>query len=119
DTLLFPYTTLFRSVYMLAMDGSRRVEPLVETDFDDRSGVVSPDGGWLAYDWNITGQLEVHVRPFPNVGSGHWVVSTSGGAWPLWSGNGRELFYIAPTGTMMSTPIEQSATWKAGNPTRL
>jgi len=72
------------------------IRTLVETPFGERNGVVSPDGDWLAYESNVSGQFEIYVRPFPNVDDGQWQVSTSGGQQPLWAGHGRELFYLAP-----------------------
>ena len=62
---------------VLSIDGERTVEWLLESDFNEDNGVVSPDGRWLAYQSDETGQPEVHVRPFPNVDGGRWQVSTS------------------------------------------
>jgi hypothetical protein len=69
---------------------------LVQTKADERNGVLSADGRWLAYDSNMSGQPEVYVRPFPNVESGLWLISSGGGSRPLWSKGGRELFYLSP-----------------------
>jgi serine/threonine-protein kinase len=55
---------------------------------------LSPDGRWIAYVSNETGETEVYVRPFPNVDDGKWQISTNGGGEPLWSPDGRELFYL-------------------------
>lgn len=71
------------------------------------------------YESNNSGQLEIYVRPFPNVDSGLWQVSTGGGTKPLWARNGQELFYRAPTGAVMSVRIERGATWAASTPTKL
>lgn len=79
-------------ILMVSLDGERRVVPLVRTPFSEMSAEVSPDGRWLAYQWNESGQDEVYVRPFPNVDAGRWQVSTGGGTRPVWSRNGRELF---------------------------
>jgi eukaryotic-like serine/threonine-protein kinase len=57
------------------------------------SPAFSPDGRWLAYCSNESGQLEVYVVPFPGPG-GKWRVSTSGGKFPVWSRNKRELFFL-------------------------
>jgi serine/threonine-protein kinase len=53
----------------------------------------SPDGRWLAYASGETGQNEVYVQPFPGPG-GKVPISTAGGRFPLWSSNGRELFFL-------------------------
>jgi serine/threonine-protein kinase len=96
------------------------VTPLIETRFEERGGVVSPDGRWLAYESTSSGRLEVYVRPFPAVNDGQWQVSTGGGAQALWSRNGRELFYVAPDGSLMTVPVEpRSESWSGGTPRRL
>ncbi len=68
--------------------------PLVATSFRERSPALSPDGKWLAYASDETGRFEIFVRPFPNVQSGKWQVSTAGGASPRWSRQGDELFFL-------------------------
>ena len=55
--------------------------------------VFSPDGRWLAYQSNESGEFQVYVQPFPGPG-GRWQVSTDGGRFPKWSRNRRELFYL-------------------------
>ena len=97
-----------------------QVKPLVETRFDERGGVVSPDGRWLAYESNRSGAYEVYVQPFPDVDRGLWQVSTGGGTQPLWARNGRELFYVGPDGALMGVPVEaRGSVWSAGPPMRL
>ena len=53
---------------------------------------VSPDGHWVAYNSDESGQWEVYLTTFPE-GKGKWRVSTNGGGFPAWSGNGKEIFY--------------------------
>ena len=104
----------------LALDGTHRVTPLLQTRFDERNGIVSPDGRWLAYQSNSSGPAEIYVRPFPNVGGGQWQVSTAGGSQPLWARNGKELFYVGANGTLLGVSVEASgATWNNGTPTKL
>ena len=96
------------------------MEPLIETRFDERGGVVSPDGRWLAYESNSSGRYEIYVRPFPAVGDGLWKISSAGGVQPLWAPRGRELFYVAPDGALMGVSGEaRAASWSAGAPARL
>ena len=112
--------TTGRDLMQLALDGTRRVTPLLQTTFDERNGIVSPDGRWLAYESNSSGRFEIYVRPFPNVGGGQWQVSTAGGTRPLWARSGKELFYVGADGALMRVPVEASgATWNAGTPTKL
>jgi len=63
----------------------------VNSAFNELEPAFSPDGRWLAYDSDESGTREVYVRPFPGPG-GKWQVSTGGG-YPKWSRNGKELFY--------------------------
>jgi serine/threonine-protein kinase len=91
-----------------------------ETPFLERNPIVSPDGRWLAYEANPAGELEIFVRPFPNVGERQWQVSSGGGRQPLWSRNGRELFYIESDGSLVTVPVQtREPTWNAGSPVRL
>ena len=61
---------------------ARRVTPLVQTPFSELNGAISPDGRWLAYQANDSGQFEIYVRPYPEVSGGLWQVSTGGGTRP-------------------------------------
>ena len=80
---------------------------------------ISPDGRWIVYESNESGRFEVSVRPFPAVDTGRWQVSSNGGQHPLWSRDGRELFFIAADGMMMSVPLEPGATFRHGKPVSL
>jgi serine/threonine-protein kinase len=109
-----------RDLMEFALDGTRRVTPLLATKFDERNGTVSPDGRWLAYESNKTGSFEVYVQPFPNVGDGQWKVSTAGGRQPLWAPNSKELFYLGSDSALMRVPVEASgASWTPGTPTKI
>ena len=103
----------------VTLDGTRRVESLVQTPFIERNAIVSPDGRWMAYESNASSRPEIYVRPYPNVATGQWQVSTNGGSRPLWAHNGRELFYLAPDGALMRVVLEAAIRWAAGVPTRL
>jgi serine/threonine-protein kinase len=106
-------------VMQMALGGTRRVTPLVQSPFAERNGVVSPDGRWLAYEANDSGRVEISVRPFPEVNSGRWQVSTAGGTRPLWAPSGQELFFVAPTGALMRVGVERARSWAATTPTLL
>ncbi len=66
---------------------------IVEGPAHEFEPMLSPDGRWLAYSSDESGQAEVYVRPFPNTSSGKWQISTEGGIEPIWSVNGREVYY--------------------------
>lgn len=64
------------------------------------------------------------MRPFPDVESGgRWQISSAGGLWPVWAPDGRQLFYVQPSGmrpgTMMTVPVEAGRTFSAGTPRAL
>jgi serine/threonine-protein kinase len=67
----------------------------------------SPDGRWIAYRSLESGTTEIYVRAFPDNG-GKWLISTGGGAVPVWSPNGRELFYRTEDQRIMVVPYTQS-----------
>jgi serine/threonine-protein kinase len=94
-----------RDIHALSLDGSRRVESIVHSPGHDGTAEVSPDGRWLAYDSNESGQFEVYVRPYPDADRARWQVSVEGGRQPLWSRDGRELFYRDFSGAVMSVPV--------------
>jgi serine/threonine-protein kinase len=75
-------------------------KPFVNTSFTEVLPAFSPDGRWIAYTSNESSALEVYVRPFPGPG-GRWQISTGTGAYPIWSKNGKELFYRALDGKIM------------------
>ena len=83
------------------------LEPFLSTPFNENLARFSPDGRWMAYLSNQSGKAEVYVRPFPGPG-GLWQVSDGGGVEPVWSKDGRELFYLAPRRQLMSVSIAGS-----------
>jgi len=109
-----------RDVNILSLDGTGRTHALVETSFNERNGVVSPDGRWLAYESDSSGQFEIYVQPFPNVNGGQWKVSSAGGTRPLWSPNGHELFYVGPSGALMAARVDsRGSAWSASTPQKI
>ena len=97
------------SICALPLKGDRTPVPLIESSSSVDEARVSRDGRWLAYSGNDTGQWEVYVQPFMRPG-GRVRVSTNGGSQPRWRGDGRELFYLALDGTMMSVRTADPAT---------
>ena len=65
---------------------------LLNSPFSEYAPTFSPDGRWLAYASNESGDPSVYVRPFPGPG-GKWEISSRGGHYPAWSPNGKDLFY--------------------------
>jgi predicted Ser/Thr protein kinase len=68
-------------------------EPFLVTPANENVPMFSPDGRWIAYRSDEAGTNEIYVRPFPAERGGKWQISTGGAIYPIWSNNGRELFY--------------------------
>jgi Tol biopolymer transport system component len=77
----------------------------------------SPDGRWLSYMSEESGNPEVYVEPFPATGA-RWQVSPHGGAEPHWRGDGQELFFLGADGTLMAAPVS-GRQWQQARPTPL
>jgi serine/threonine protein kinase/Tol biopolymer transport system component len=82
----------------------RKPFPLVQTEFEERGAKFSPDGRWIAYQSNESGQFEIYVQPFPGPGA-KTRISTEGGAQVRWRHDGKELFYMALDGRLMAVSI--------------
>ncbi len=105
---------------MMLRLADRRVSSILQVPQQlAQNGVVSPDGRWLAHDGSDGGPIQVFVRPFPNATEGRTQISAIGGSHPRWSRNGRELFYMAPDGALMSVLVDPGPTWAAKTPTRV
>ena len=99
--------------YSFTLDSPGEHQPYVVTPFNERAPVISPDGRWLAYVSNESGQDEVYVRAYPDP-SGRWQVSGDGGVEPLWAPSGRELYYR--TGDrFMAVEVNTRGTFSLGN----
>jgi Tol biopolymer transport system component len=68
-------------------------EPFAHTPANEKHPAFSPDGHWMAYASDESGKYEVYVRPFPDEAGGKWQVSTGGADSPLWSHDGKNLFF--------------------------
>ena len=77
----------------------------IASEHDENYGRFSPDGKWVAYTGEDSGEPQIYVVPFPGPG-GRWQVSAAGGSFPKWRGDGRELFYLAADGKMMSVAVD-------------
>jgi Tol biopolymer transport system component len=104
-------------IWVLSMQGERKAEPFLQTPFREESPSFSPDGKWMAYASNESGRDEVYVRPYPGPG-GKNQVSTDGGSGPLWSQDGKELFY-ARRDAMMAVEVTTEPAFNASAPRKL
>jgi len=93
--------------------------PILATPFDEEAPALSPDGKWMAYQSDETGRTEVFVRPFPNTEAGKKQVSSGGGLAPLWSQDGKELFYLGGDKKMMVARVTAGAMLGLSEPVAL
>ena len=108
-----------RDIMLMSLRPPRLARPLIQTTVNERNAELAPDGRWLAYESDESGRTEVYVRPFPQVEGGRWQVSTGGGRTPLWSRDGRELFYLSLGNWVMGVQVEPGPSWQNTTPTQI
>jgi Tol biopolymer transport system component len=113
--------------YLLARKGpevwyvflpDRQAKPFLQAKWSVRNAQFSPDGRWVAYASNETGNWEIYVSPFPSA-NGKWQVSRGGGEQPRWRRDGKELFYLSAEGNLMAAPVKTGSNFETGNPVKL
>jgi Tol biopolymer transport system component len=80
--------------------------PWLATPSNELFAKFSPDGRWVAYESDESGRYEIYVAPFPGPG-GKRQISTGGGQFSRWRMDGKEIFYVAPKGTLMAAEISE------------
>lgn len=83
--------------------GERRM--VVATRGRDTHGRFSPDGRWIAYSSDVSGQPEVYIRPYPSADGPDQRVSVRGGGYPRWRADGQELYYVDQTGNLLAVSL--------------
>ena len=117
DTVLFTriITSERYEIWEVPLDGEQTPRPVLQGEFIRGNAEVSPDGRWLAYRSNESGQMEIYLQPYP--GPGPTVpVSIGGGDHVIWSHDGSELFYRLGTRVMA---VSVTANGTVGTPTEL
>ncbi|MEP7273037.1 MAG: hypothetical protein ABI882_16170, partial [Acidobacteriota bacterium] len=101
-------------LWVLLLD-DRKPVPFLQTPFDEASARFSPDGRWIAYVSNESGNREVYVQTFPASG-GRWPISAKGGDSPRWRRDGKEIFYVDPDAKVMAVEVKTGSAFEAGIP---
>ena len=114
-----PSNTSNPDVYGLRVGVDTVGHPMAAGPHREMVPSLSPNGRWLAYASDETGSAEVYVRPFPNASEAKYQVSSDGGWNPVWSRDGRELFYprFPPDGRQQFVAVEirEGATFSTGS----
>ncbi len=101
-------------LWVLPLSGDQKPFPFLQTEFIENNGQFSPDGRWIAYESDESRRREIYVAPFPGPG-GKRQISTAGGSYPRWRGDGKEIFYLAPYNKLMAAEVNgQGATLEVG-----
>jgi serine/threonine protein kinase/Tol biopolymer transport system component len=110
-------------IWLLPLQGERKPVPLIQTQFSEQQAQVSPDGRWLAYTSDETGESQIYLRSFTaatgQVGAERHQVSLAGGVHPRWSRDGRELYFVSPRPAMMVARPDPQAGWERSQPEEL
>ncbi len=102
-------------VMTLSIKDDSEPRPFLDTEFDETYPAFSPDGDWLAYTSNESGGDEVYVRPFP-AGERAFRISTDSGHAPLWSPDGRQLYYFASGNRKMVVDVTTDPAFTRSRP---
>ena len=105
-------------IWVLPQFGDRKAFPYLRSEFNETFAKLSPNGQWLAYVSDETQRNEIYVQTFPKP-AGKWQISTNGGTRPVWSRDGKELYFIDPGRRMMAVEIGAGPKFQAGVPKAL
>jgi len=107
-------------LFTVSLETDHAVTTLLSTEHTETNAAISPNGRWMAYQANLSGREEIFVRPFPDAESGgQWQLSQAGGVKPVWSRDGREVFYAGADGQFMVVPVQSGDAFVAGRPAAL
>ncbi len=94
-------------IWLLPVERDSEPSVFRQTEFSEGVGIVSPDGRWLSYNSNESGEFEVYVTTFPEPGR-RWQISTDSGGYAFWRGDGSEIIYTEMDGRLMVAEVSSS-----------
>jgi eukaryotic-like serine/threonine-protein kinase len=112
--LLTHLTSLGSHLELLPIAGGEPTRFLTSTG-SETNGQISPDGKWVAYASDESGNWEIYVTTFPDA-AGKWQVSRGGGTEPRWRGDGKEIFYIGLNGMLTAVSVDATGVFVTGTP---
>jgi hypothetical protein len=104
-------------IWLLPLDGSGAERMVLGSAFNEIGARLSPDGRWLAYVSDETGTAQIYVQPFPSLDA-RFTISSTGGTEPVWSRDGRQLFYRNGT-DLWAVSIGAGDVFEVGIPARM
>jgi len=106
-------------IWVLPLFGDKKPVPYLQTESNERMARLSPDGRWMVYTSDESKQDEVYIQTFPSAG-GKLQISRNGGTNPVWSKDGRALFYLSGDRKLMAVDVKGSdGSLKSGVPMAL
>ncbi len=105
--VVFTNLTDNQDIWVAPIRGNGQPRPFLATPFAEGAGRISPNGRWLAYHSDESGQLEVYVQTFPQPGDKR-LISSGGGRDPIWGPDGRELFVWSNQGQLIAHELATS-----------
>lgn len=107
----------------LTLSGNRQTTAFIQTQFNEGNATFSPNGGWVTYVSDKSGEYQIYVRPFPGPGE-EWQVSSGiaaevGGGSSIalkWRADGKEAFYLSADWQVMSVPVTTAPRFQTGVP---
>jgi len=110
-------------IWLLPLEGDKKPIPFLVTDFTEGDASLSPDGRWVAYISDESGNLEVYVRSFAMNSArtaveagGKWQISNGYAVDPRWRADGRELYYNGQSGQIMAVELATGPEFRPGKP---
>jgi Tol biopolymer transport system component len=120
-TLLFRTVVNANDIWSLSLDGDHKPKPLISDRGNQTQAYFSPDGRWIVYVSNDAGAPQLFAQPFPPTGA-KYQITTTGAVSPLWSPDGKQIFYIGAYGDtrqLWSVDVHTQPSLGFANPTKL
>jgi serine/threonine protein kinase/Tol biopolymer transport system component len=102
-------------IFTVDLAGDHTPHPVVTTPFQEGDPRFSPDGKWLVYSNNESGRRHVYIQSLEG-GGGKWQVSVEGGRDPRWSRDGKEIYFIDLSNSLMAVDVSTTPTISLGTP---
>ena len=92
-------------IHLIDLEGGYEVTPFRVTEFNEGGSMISPDGRWVAFHSDESGEFEIYVTTFP-VGGRKWQISTANGVYPEWRADGGEIVYTDYAGDLVVVQVD-------------